>query len=60
MVNTVRVNADHGRDFNPAAGHIIKENNFSKGENLGFPAFRFSLHLMIEQTLSNVIVCQVI
>ena len=46
MVNTVWVNADHGRDFHPFADHTT--------------AFRFSLHLMLEQALSNLIVCMMI
>ena len=57
MVNTVRVNADHGRDFNPLADHMTKLRNFTKGENRDFAAFRFSLHLMLENALSNLIVC---
>ena len=57
MVNTVWVNADHGRDFNPLADHMTKLRNLTKGENHDFSAFRFSLHLMLEQTLSNLIVC---
>ena len=27
MVNTVQVNADHGRDFNPLADHMTKLKN---------------------------------
>ena len=60
MVNTVRVIADHGRDFNPLADHMTKLRNFTKGENRDFSAFRFSLHLMLEQALSNLIVCLMI
>ena len=59
MVNTVH-NADHGRDFHPLADHMTKLRNFTKGENSDFSAFRFSLHLMLEHTLSNVIVCLMI
>ena len=51
---------DHGRDFNPLADHMTKLRNFTKGENRDFSAFRFSLHLMPEQTLNNVIVCLMI
>ena len=47
MVNTVRVNADHGHDFHPLIDHM------TKGENRDFLAFGFSLHLMLEQVLSN-------
>ena len=45
MVSTMRVNADHGRDFNPLADHMTKLKNFTKGKNRDFSAFRFSLHL---------------
>ena len=44
MVNTVWVNADHGRDLH----HMTKLLNFTKEENLDFSAFRFSLQLMLE------------
>ena len=60
MVNTVRVNADHGRDFNPLDDHLTKLWNFTKGENRDFSAFRFSPHLVFEQALSNLIVCLMI
>ena len=53
MVNTVRVYADHRRDF---ADHMINLKHFTKG----FSAFRFSLHLMLKQALSNLIVCLMI
>ena len=56
MVNTVRVNTDHGRDFNPIANHMINLRNFTKSENHAFSAFRISLHLMLEQALCNLIV----
>ena len=57
MVNTVCVNADHGRDFRPLVGHTTKLRNFTKGENHDFSSFRFLLHLMLEQVLSNSIDC---
>ena len=60
MVNIVRVTADHGRDFHPLADRMTKSRNFTKGENRDFTAFRFSIHLMLEQVLSNLIVCLVI
>ena len=60
MVNTVWVNADHGRDFHPLADHTAKLRNYNKDENSDFSAFRFSLHLMLQQTFSNVIVCLMI
>ena len=50
MVNTVWVNADHGRDLHP----------FIKEENRDFLAFRSSLHKMVEQALTNLIVCLII
>ena len=57
----MRVNADHGRDFHPLADHTTKLHNFTKGDARGeFSAFPFSLHLMFEQTLSNLIVCLMI
>ena len=40
MVNTVRVNANHGRDFHrdshPLADHMTKIRNFVKGEIIFF------------------------
>ena len=60
MINTVRVNADRVRDFHLLVDHMTKLRNFTKGENRDFLAFKFSLHLMLEQTLSNVIVCLMI
>ena len=46
MVNIVRVNVDHGRDFHPLADHMTKSRNFTKDENRDFTAFRFSVHLI--------------
>ena len=60
MVNIVRVNPDNGRNFHPLADHTTKLRNFTKGENHHLTAFRFSLHLMLEQALSNLIVCLMI
>ena len=60
MVNTVRVNADHGRDFHPLADHKTKFRNFTKEENRDFSAFHFSLQLTIEQALTSLIVCLMI
>ena len=51
------VNADHGRDLHPLADHMTKIRNFTKEENRDFSKFRFSLQLMLEQLLTNVIVC---
>ena len=59
--NTVRVDADHVRDFIPLANHMTKLKNFTKGENcVIFQHFKFSFHLMLEQTLSNLMVCLMI
>ena len=60
MVNYVRVKADYERDFNPLADHRTKLRNFTKEENRDFSVFRFSLHLMLEQALSNLIICLMI
>ena len=47
MVNTVLVNADHGRDLHPLADHVTKLRNFTKEENPDFSAFRFSFQLKL-------------
>ena len=60
MVNTARVNADHWRDFKLLADHMTKLRSFTNGENRDFSAFRFSLHSMLQQSLSNLIVCLMI
>ena len=60
MVNTARVNADHGRDFHPLAEHTTTLNNFIKGEIREFLAFPFSLDLKFDRTLSKLVVCLVI
>ena len=57
MVTTVRVNANHERDFHPLADHMTKLQNYTKNEIREFSAFPFSLHLMFNQTLSNFVVC---
>ena len=56
LVNTVWVNADHGRDFHPLADHMTKLQKFTKEENRDFSAFRLSLQFMFEQPLTNLIV----
>ena len=56
MTITVWVNADHGRDFHPLADHMTKIQHFTNCEILEFSAFPFSLRLMFDQTLSNLIV----
>ena len=39
MVNTVWVNANHGRDFHPLANHTTKLRNFTKERNRDFSVF---------------------
>ena len=56
MVNIVRVNADRGRDFHPLADHMTKLRNFTKE----YSEFPFSLKLMFDPTLSNLIMCLMI
>ena len=48
MVNTVRVNADHGCDFHPLTDHMIKLRNFTKGKICEFSAFPLSLQLLFK------------
>ena len=60
MVSTVWVNADHGCDFHRLADHMTKLRNFTQEENRDFSAFRYFLQLMLEQALTNVIVCLMI
>ena len=60
MINTSRANADHRRDFHPLADHMTKLRNFTKGEILEPSAFPFSLQLIVDQTLTNLIVCLLI
>ena len=43
MVNTGRVNVDHGRNFNHVADHMTKLNNFTRGENRDFQHFDFNV-----------------
>ena len=57
---TLRVKADHGRGFHTLADHMTKLQCFSKGEIGEFSAFPFSLQLMFDQALSNLIVCLMI
>ena len=55
MVNT----AGQGRpfrDFHSLADHTTKLLNFTKGKIREFSACPFSLHLMFDQILSNLIV----
>ena len=59
-INTVCVNADHGRDFHPLSYHMTKLKKFTEEENFYFSAFKFSLQLMLEHVLINLIVCLMI
>ena len=54
------VNADHGRDFHPFADNMTMFRNFTKEENHDFSTFRFLVQLMLEQALTNLIVCLMI
>ena len=56
MVNTVQVNADNLRDFNPLADHMTKLRNVTMGEKCDFSTFRFLYSLMVQQALSNLII----
>ena len=47
----LKVSADHGREFNPFVDHTTKLQSFTKGENHDFSAFRYSLHLMFQQSI---------
>ena len=60
MVNTVRINADHRRDFSPLIDHMTKLRHFTKVEIRELSVFPFSFKLMFDQTLSNLIVCLMI
>ena len=57
MVSTVWVNVDHGRDLHPLDDHVTKLGNFTKEKNRDFSGVRFSLQLMLEHALTNLIVC---
>ena len=60
MVNTLQVKADHGCDFHPLADRVTKLRNFTKVDIREFSAFPFSLQLMFDQMLTNLIVCLMI
>ena len=60
MVNTVRVSAHQGRDLHSLADHMTKLKNFTKEQTRNFSAILFSLQLMLEQALTNLIVCLMI
>ena len=58
MVNTLHINADPERDFHPLTDHMTKLRNFTTKDDIReFSAFPFSLQLMFDQTLCNLIVC---
>ena len=46
-------------DLHPLADHKTELQNFTKEENRYFSAFRFSLQLMLEQALTNIIVLMI-
>ena len=48
------------REFHSLADHMTMLKNFTKDEIREFSAFPFSLHLMFDETLSNLIICLVI
>ena len=60
MVNTVWVNADHLRDLHPLADHMTKLRNFNAEQDRDFSAFLFSIQKMLQQALTNLIVCPMI
>ena len=60
MVSTVWVNANHGRGLHPFADHMTKLQNFTKEENRDFSVILFSIQSMLEQALTNLIVCMMI
>ena len=61
MLNTLWVNADDGRDFHPLADHTTTLKHFTKGKvRRQFSAFPFSLQLMFDPALNNLIVCLLI
>ena len=56
MVGTVQISADHERHFSPLADHMIK----LWEKIMIFQHFEFHFNLMLEQALSNLIVCLMI
>ena len=57
MIKPLRVSADNGRVFRPLADHV---QHFTKVEIPEFSTFPFSFQLMLDQTLTNLIVCLMI
>ena len=55
MLNTLWINANHGRDFHPLADHMTKLRHLTMGEIREFLVFPFSLQLMFDKKLSNLI-----
>ena len=53
------VDADHGRDFYPLVDHITKLKISPRKKIINFQQF-VSLQLMLEQALTNLIVCLMI
>ena len=60
MENTLGVSACNGRDRHPFADHMTKLRNFTQEENRDFLAILFSLQFMLEQALTNLILCLII
>ena len=62
MVNTVWVNADHGRDLHPLADHMttLKFTKFHQGRKSTFFSISICFQLILEQALTNVIACPTI
>ena len=54
------VNTDHEHDINPLADYMTQLQHFTKEDNCDFSAFRFSFQLILEQTITNLIVCLMI
>ena len=57
LVNTIRVIPDNRLDFHPLAYHTTKLRHFNSGDICEYSTFPFSLDLMFDQTLSNLILC---
>ena len=57
MVRTVRLISDDGNEIHPLASHLTKLRNFT---TCGIHEFPFSLQLMFDQTLNDLIICLMI
>ena len=56
LCGSVLIGGGVGGDFHLLADHMTKLRNFTKEENRDFSAILFSLQLMHEQALTNLIV----